>query len=86
MFCVDKIKCEHLLILSNLKSCQFAPRIVIFTLCIRCQFEDSHIISPKKGAPTLFFFLLNFFLARFSRNGVGVSSYITNLYNKQKNK
>ena len=29
MFCVDKIKYEHLAILSNLKSCQFAPKIVI---------------------------------------------------------
>ena len=47
MFCVDKIKYEHLAILSNLKSCQFAPRIVIFNLCICCQFEDSQIISPK---------------------------------------
>ena len=47
MFCVDKIKYEHLVILSNLKSCQFAPRIVIFILCICCQFEDSQIISPK---------------------------------------
>ena len=46
-FCVDKIKYEHLAILSNLKSCQFAPRIVIFNLCICCQFEDSQIISPK---------------------------------------
>ena len=35
---VDKIKYEYLAILSNLKSCQFAPRIVI---------EDSHIILPK---------------------------------------
>ena len=36
MFCVDKMKYmyEHLAILSNLKSCQFAPRIVIFNLCI----------------------------------------------------
>ena len=32
MFCVDKIKYEQLAILSNLKSCQFAPRIVIFNL------------------------------------------------------
>ena len=32
MFCVDKIKHEHLAILSNLKSCRFAPRIVIFNL------------------------------------------------------
>ena len=47
MFCVDKIKKEHLAILSNLKSCQFAPKIVIFNLCICCQFEDSQIISPK---------------------------------------
>ena len=38
MFCVDKIEYEHLAILSNLKSCQFAPRIVIFNLCICCQF------------------------------------------------
>ena len=29
------------------KSCQFAPTIVIFNLCICCQFEDSQIISPK---------------------------------------
>ena len=41
MFCVDKIKYKHLAILSNLKSCQFAPRIVIFNLCICWQFEDS---------------------------------------------
>ena len=34
-------------ILSNLKSCQFAPKIVIFNLFICCQFEDSQIISPK---------------------------------------
>ena len=47
MFCVDKIKYEHLAILSNLKSCQFAPITVIFNLCICCQFEDSRIISPK---------------------------------------
>ena len=47
MFCVDEIKYEHLAILSNLKSCQFAPRIVIFNLCICCQIEDSQIISPK---------------------------------------
>ena len=47
MFCVDKIKYEDLAILSNLKSCQFAPRIVIFNLCICCQFEDSQIILPK---------------------------------------
>ena len=45
MFCVDKIEYEYLAILSNLKSCQFAPKIVIFNLC--CQFEDSQIISPK---------------------------------------
>ena len=47
MVCVDKIRHEHLAILSNLKSCQFAPRIVIFNLCICCQFEYSQIISPK---------------------------------------
>ena len=47
MFCVDKIKYEHLAILSNLKSCQFAPKVVIFNLCICCQFEDPQIISPK---------------------------------------
>ena len=47
MFCVDKIKKEHLAILSNLKSYQFAPKIVIFNLCICCQFEDLQIISPK---------------------------------------
>ena len=47
MFCVDKIKHEYLAILSNLKSCQFAPKIVILNLCICCQFEDSQIILPK---------------------------------------
>ena len=47
MFWVDKIKYEHLAILSNLKSCQFAPKIVIFNLCIYCQFEDSEIILHK---------------------------------------
>ena len=47
MFCVAKIKCEHLAIVSNLKNCQFAPRIVIFNLCICCQFEDSQIILLK---------------------------------------
>ena len=47
MVCVDKIKYEHLAILSNLKSCQFAQVIVIFNPCICCQFEDSQIISPK---------------------------------------
>ena len=47
MFCVDKIKYEHLAILSNLKICQFAPRIVIFNLCICCQFEESQIVLPK---------------------------------------
>ena len=46
-FCVDKIKYSHLTILSNLNSCQFAPRIVIFNPCICCQFEDSQIIWPK---------------------------------------
>ena len=49
MFCIyiDTIKYEHLAILSNLKSCQFAPRIVIFNLFLCCQFEDLQIISPK---------------------------------------
>ena len=47
MFCVDKIKYEHLAILSNLKSCQFAPAIVIFNLCICSQFDDSQIILSK---------------------------------------
>ena len=46
MFCVDKIKYEYLAILSNLKSCQFVPSIVI-NLCICCQFEDSQLILPK---------------------------------------
>ena len=41
MFWVDKIKYEHLAILSDLKSCQFAHRIMIFNLCICCQFEDT---------------------------------------------
>ena len=47
MFCVDKIKYENLAILSDLKSCQFAPRIVMFNLSMCCQFEVSQIISPK---------------------------------------
>ena len=47
MFCVDKIKYQHLAILSNLKSCQFAPKIVICNVCICCQFEDSQNIWPK---------------------------------------
>ena len=47
MFYVDKIKYEHLAILSNQNSCQFAPRIAIFNLCICCQFEDLQIILPK---------------------------------------
>ena len=47
MFLVDKIKYEHLAIISNLKSYQFASRIVIFNICICCQFEDLQIISPK---------------------------------------
>ena len=47
MFCVDKMKYEHLAIFSNLKSYQFASRIVIFNLCICCQFEDLQIILPK---------------------------------------
>ena len=47
MFCLGKIKNKHLAIISNLKSCQFAPRIVIFSLFMCCQFEDSQIILPK---------------------------------------
>ena len=47
MFCLDKIKYEHLAILSNLKSCQLASRIAIFNLSMCCQFEDSQIILPK---------------------------------------
>ena len=48
MYWVNKITYEHLAILSNLKSCQFfKPRIVIFNLCICCQFKDSQIILPK---------------------------------------
>ena len=54
MFCVGKIKYEHLAILSNLKSFQFAPRIVIFNLCICCQFEDLQIISPKINKGSFF--------------------------------
>ena len=50
MFCVDKIKYEHLASLSNLNSCQFALRIVIFNLCICCQIEDSQIILPKNNS------------------------------------
>ena len=44
MFCLDKIKYEHLANLFNLKSCQFAPRIAIFNLSMCCQFEDLKII------------------------------------------
>ena len=47
MLCVEKINYEHLAILSNLKSCQFAPKIVIFNLCICCQFDDLEIILPR---------------------------------------
>ena len=47
MFCVDKLKYEHLAILSDLKSCQFAPKIMIFNLYVCCQFEDLQIILPK---------------------------------------
>ena len=47
MSCVDKMQHEHLAFLSDLKSCQFAPRRVIFSLCICCQFEDLQIILPK---------------------------------------
>ena len=50
MCCVDKIKYEHLAILSNLKRCQFAPKIVIFNLFICCQFEDSQIIFGKNNS------------------------------------
>ena len=47
-FCVDKIKYEHLAILSYLKSCQFTSKIlVIFNIFLCCQFEDLHIILPK---------------------------------------
>ena len=46
-FVKDKMKYEHLAILSNLKSCQFAPRIAFFNLSMCCQFEDLQIISPK---------------------------------------
>ena len=45
--CADKTKYEHLAILSDLKSCQFEPKIVIFNLCICCQFEDLQIILPE---------------------------------------
>ena len=44
---VDKVKYEYLAILSNLKSYQFLHRIVIFNLCICCQFEDLQSISRK---------------------------------------
>ena len=44
---VYTMKYEHLAILSNLNCCQFAPKIVIFNLCICCQFEDLGIIFPK---------------------------------------
>ena len=47
MFWEHKIKYEHLAILFNLKICQSAPRIVIFNLCICCQFEDLQIILAK---------------------------------------
>ena len=44
---LDKIKYEQLAVLSDLKNCQFAPRIAIFNLCICCQFEDTQITLPK---------------------------------------
>ena len=47
IICVDKMQYEHLAILFNLKNCQFAHRIVIFNLCLCCQFEDLQIILPK---------------------------------------
>ena len=47
MFCSDKIKYEHLAILSNLKCCQFAPRIAIFNLSLCCQFEYLQITLPE---------------------------------------
>ena len=47
MFCVGKINYEHLALLSNLKNCQFGPRIAILNLCICCQFEDLQIILPR---------------------------------------
>ena len=50
MFCVDNIEYEHLAILSNLKSCQFAPRIVILNLCMCCQFKDWQLILPLKNS------------------------------------
>ena len=49
MFCVDKIVYEHLAILSNLKSCQFARRIVrLFNLLymFQHQYEDSQGYFP----------------------------------------
>ena len=52
MFCLDKIKYEHLSFLSNLKSCQFAPRIAIFNLPMCGQFEDSQIIRLKIYEPS----------------------------------
>ena len=48
-----QIKYEHLPIISNLETSQFAPGIVICSLCICCKcycimlFEDSQIILPK---------------------------------------
>ena len=48
MCCVDKVNHEHLAILSDLKSCQFATRIVCDLQSVyMSQFEDSQIISPK---------------------------------------
>ena len=47
VLCIQNEIWDIWLVLSNLKSCQFAPRLVIFNLCICCQLEDSQIISPK---------------------------------------
>ena len=40
MFWVDKLKYEHLAIISNLKSCQFAPRLVILYMLPIWGFAD----------------------------------------------
>ena len=48
--CVDKINYENFVILSNLKSCQFAPRIsaTYYYCIICCQFEDLQFILCLK--------------------------------------
>ena len=56
MFCVDKMKYEYLAIISNLKYCQFATKIVIFNLCILYELKFSRIsrVKPSRKFPLQF--------------------------------